>query len=33
MEKGLTAVQSRILDVIRESMEERNYAPSMREIG
>jgi repressor LexA len=33
MEKGLTAVQSRILDVIRESMQERNYAPSMREIG
>jgi repressor LexA len=33
MEKVLTAVQSRILDVIRESMEERNYAPSMREIG
>ncbi len=33
MEKGLTAVQSRILEVIRESMEERNYAPSMREIG
>jgi repressor LexA len=33
MDKGLTAVQSRILDVIRESMQERNYAPSMREIG
>jgi repressor LexA len=33
MEKGLTAVQSRILDVIRESMQDRNYAPSMREIG
>jgi repressor LexA len=33
MEKGLTAVQSRILEVIRESMQERNYAPSMREIG
>ena len=33
MKKGLTAVQSRILDVIRESMQERNYAPSMREIG
>ncbi len=33
MEKGVTAVQSPILDVIRESMEERNYAPSMREIG
>lgn len=33
MEKGLTAVQSRILEVIRESMQDRNYAPSMREIG
>jgi repressor LexA len=33
MDKGLTAVQSRILDVIRESMQERNYSPSMREIG
>jgi repressor LexA len=33
VEKGLTAVQNRILDVIRESMQERNYAPSMREIG
>jgi repressor LexA len=33
MAKGLTAVQSRILDVIRESMQDRNYAPSMREIG
>ena len=29
----LTAVQQRILDVIRESMQSRNYAPSMREIG
>ena len=29
----LTAVQQRILDVIRESMNSRNYAPSMREIG
>lgn len=29
----LTEVQQRILDVIRESMRERNYAPSMREIG
>lgn len=30
---NLTAVQRRILDVIRESMVDRNYAPSMREIG
>jgi len=29
----LTAVQQRILEVIRESMVQRNYAPSMREIG
>jgi repressor LexA len=29
----LTEVQQRILDVIRESMVNRNYAPSMREIG
>lgn len=29
----LTAVQQRILEVIRESMQSRNYAPSMREIG
>jgi len=29
----LTNVQQRILDVIRESMVTRNYAPSMREIG
>ena len=29
----LTAVQQRILDVIRDSMQSRNYAPSMREIG
>ncbi|MGA1531452.1 MAG: transcriptional repressor LexA [Aquiluna sp.] len=32
-QSGLTAVQQRILDVIRESMQSRNYAPSMREIG
>ena len=32
-QSGLTAVQQRILDVIRESMQYRNYAPSMREIG
>jgi len=29
----LTSVQQRILDVIKESMTSRNYAPSMREIG
>ena len=29
----LTSVQQRILDVIKESMTNRNYAPSMREIG
>lgn len=29
----LTTVQQRILDVIKESMTNRNYAPSMREIG
>lgn len=29
----LTTVQQRILDVIRDSMVTRNYAPSMREIG
>ena len=29
----LTDVQQRILAVIRESMQARNYAPSMREIG
>ena len=29
----LTAVQQRILEVIRDSMQQRNYAPSMREIG
>ena len=29
----LTAVQQRILEVIRDSMTKRNYAPSMREIG
>lgn len=29
----LTEVQQRIIDVIRESMVNRNYAPSMREIG
>ncbi len=31
--EDLTAVQQKILDVIRESMSSRNYAPSMREIG
>ncbi len=30
---GLTNVQQRILDVIQDSMDSRNYAPSMREIG
>jgi len=30
---GLTSVQQRILEVIRDSMMKRNYAPSMREIG
>lgn len=30
---GLTDVQQRILEVIRDSMQQRNYAPSMREIG
>lgn len=30
---NLSAVQQRIIDVIRESMAARNYAPSMREIG
>lgn len=29
----LTTVQQRILDVIKDSMSSRNYAPSMREIG
>ena len=29
----LTSVQKQILGVIRESMVNRNYAPSMREIG
>jgi len=32
-QSNLTSVQQKILDVIRESMETRNYAPSMREIG
>lgn len=32
-EEELTDVQQRILAVIRESMRDRNYAPSMREIG
>ena len=31
--ENLTSVQQKILDVIRESMTSRNYAPSMREIG
>lgn len=31
--EDLTSVQQKILDVIRESMTSRNYAPSMREIG
>jgi repressor LexA len=30
---NLTSVQQRILEVIRDSMMKRNYAPSMREIG
>jgi repressor LexA len=30
---NLTAVQQRIIEVIRDSMQARNYAPSMREIG
>lgn len=30
---SLTSVQQRILEVIRDSMMKRNYAPSMREIG
>lgn len=30
---SLTDVQQRILEVIRDSMQQRNYAPSMREIG
>jgi len=31
--ENLTSVQQKILDVIQESMTNRNYAPSMREIG
>ena len=30
---NLTAVQQRIIEMIRDSMQARNYAPSMREIG